>query len=181
MATDPSAADRRRSAIIERHREAAAEVVSRSEESLYVGGEWVEADGGETFPTIDPTTGERLAAVQSGTAADVDRAVEAAWRAYDREWSDASPADRQRVLSGIADRIEASAEAFATLDALDNGKPITEARTDVDLAADHFRYFGGLRGSSRGRRSRWAGTSTRRRSGSPTASSARSRPGTSRC
>jgi len=129
--------------VIRRHQETAADLVPTDPLQLYVGGEWVDSDSGETFSTVDPTTGDALAEVQSGNAADIDRAVRAAWRGYDRYWSDFDPADRQSVLLEIADRIEARAEEFARLDTLDNGKPIGEARTDVELAVDHYRYFGG--------------------------------------
>ena len=110
---------------------------------LYIGGEWRESASGETFETRDPTTGEALAEIPAGTAEDIDRAVEAAWTAYDERWAGAEPADRQGLLETMADRVEENAEEFARLEVLDNGKPITEARIDMDLVVDHFRYFAG--------------------------------------
>ncbi len=142
-------ASERKTEIQQRHETAAAEVVP-SELKLYIGGEWVESASGETFQTRDPTTGEVLADVQAGNGDDIDRAVEAAWEAYDETWSDYSTADRQEVLETIADKVEAKKEEFATLESLDNGKPITEARIDMGLVADHFRYFAGAARTNEG-------------------------------
>lgn len=131
------------SSIRERHRRAATDLIRDTELKLYIGGEWVDSDSGSTFDVPNPTTGETLAVAQAGNAADVERAVTAAWRGFER-WSAWSPSDRQRALTEIAETIETHSERLARLDVLDNGKPITEARTDIELAADHFRYFAGV-------------------------------------
>jgi aldehyde dehydrogenase (NAD+) len=136
---DPTA---EKSDIRERHRSTAQEVIP-DDIGLYIGGEWTGSASGDTFETRDPTTGETLAEVPAGTAEDIDRAVEAAWDAYNQRWADTSPAERQRLLETIASRVEEKAEAFARLESLDNGKPITEARVDMGLVVDHFRYFAG--------------------------------------
>jgi len=139
----PQTPSERKSAIEQRHKQAADEVVPDRQE-LYIGGEWVQSASGETFETIDPTTGETLAEVQAGGAEDIDRAVGAAWDAYNETYSEFSTAERQAMLDAIADCVENKAEAFAQLESLDNGKPITEARIDIGLVADHFRYFAGI-------------------------------------
>ncbi|SEP84482.1 aldehyde dehydrogenase family protein [Natrinema salaciae] len=143
MASHSDSAEDRRNDVMERHREAADAVVPERT-SLYIGGEFTEPAGGETFATIDPTTTQELASVARGREADVNRAVEAAWEAFETEWSEHSPGDRQRILTEIADVIEANADELARLETLDNGKPITEARIDVDSAAEQFRYFAGI-------------------------------------
>ncbi|MWG34527.1 aldehyde dehydrogenase family protein [Halomarina oriensis] len=143
MSSDSETATARRDAVRERHRETADEVLPEHTD-LYVGGEFVAADAGETFDTIDPTTGEVLASVARGTEADVDDAVEAAWTAFDEEWSGVSAGRRQRVLTSIADAIEANVEDLARLESLDNGKPVSEAKIDVRGAAEQFRFFAGI-------------------------------------
>lgn len=143
MATTAQTTDEGKSEITQRHHDAADDVLPDETAQLYIGGEWVESASGETFDTRDPTTGEALTSVQSGNADDIDRAVEAAWEAFDEHWADTTPAERQTLLTEIADRIEARKEDFATIETLDNGKPITEARVDIDLVVDHFRYFAG--------------------------------------
>jgi aldehyde dehydrogenase (NAD+) len=146
----PQSPSERKSAIRQRHERAANEVLP-DHRALYIGGEWVESASGETFETVDPTTGETLAAVEAGNAEDIDRAVEAAWTGYEERYSDFSTADIQSMLESMADAVEAKKEEFARLESLDNGKPITEARIDMGLVADHFRYFAGIARAHSGR------------------------------
>ncbi|HUQ44568.1 MAG TPA: aldehyde dehydrogenase [Candidatus Limnocylindria bacterium] len=99
----------------------------------FIDGRFVDATTGETFATENPATGEVLAHVQAGGSDDIDLAVAAARRSFDDgRWSRMAPADRKALLLHFADRIEANAEELATLDALEAGKPITDAR-DVDV------------------------------------------------
>ncbi|MBP2251068.1 aldehyde dehydrogenase (NAD+) [Halarchaeum solikamskense] len=126
-----------------RHRDVAADVLPEHHR-LYVGGEWVESASGETFATRDPTTGEVLADVPAGTAADIDRAVKAARNAYEEVWSGYSPGDRQRVLADIARRVEENQETLAKLETLDTGKTVTEAMGDMGLVVDHLTYNAAL-------------------------------------
>ncbi|MFC7131619.1 MULTISPECIES: aldehyde dehydrogenase family protein [Salinibaculum] len=126
-----------------RHLRAASQHISTRKRRLFIDGEWRECASRQTFKTHDPTTGDVLAEIQAGAETDVDRAVEAAWDAYRNRWAESSAAERQRILNTIADRVEANHEKYAILDTLDNGKPITESRTDIDLFVDHFRYFAG--------------------------------------
>jgi aldehyde dehydrogenase (NAD+) len=128
--------------VIERHEQAAQELIQDRELQLYIEGEWVDSTGSELLDIYDPTTGRKLATAQAGNDADIERAVTAAWRGFET-WDDKSVAQRQVILSEIAKRIEARQEEFARLDALDNGKPLVEARDDIDLVVDHFRYFAG--------------------------------------
>ncbi|MDS0477066.1 aldehyde dehydrogenase family protein [Natrinema sp. 1APR25-10V2] len=130
-------------AVQQRHRDAAAEVLP-AHTDLYIGGEFVPAAATETFETTDPTTGAVLTDVARGRRADVDRAVEAAWEAFDETWVDYSAGQRQRVLTAIADTIETHADELAQLETLDNGKPVSEAAADVQGAAEQFRYFAGI-------------------------------------
>ncbi|MFC7132421.1 MULTISPECIES: aldehyde dehydrogenase family protein [Salinibaculum] len=127
------------SEIKERHRGAAAEAVP-DHLGHYIGGEFVPGDSTETIETRDPTTGEALAEVPAGNATDVDRAVEAAQRAFE-DWGSASPGERQRVLSELAATVEEHQETLATLEVLDTGKTITEAMGDMGLVIDHLTYY----------------------------------------
>ena len=112
---------------------------------LLIDGTWVNARSGKTFPVYDPSTGEVLANVAEADAADVDKAVKAARKAFDDgPWPRMSPSERGRHLWKLADLIEKHAEEFATLESLDNGKPVTVARmADVPLTVDMFRYMAG--------------------------------------
>ncbi|WP_231187447.1 aldehyde dehydrogenase family protein [Haladaptatus sp. DYF46] len=143
MPTHSNTSSNRKQIIKQRHREVANDLLPYYTAQLYIGGNWVDSASGQTLQTRDPTTGEVLAEVQAGNEADIDRAVDAAWEAYDDCWAAYSTADRQRILTEIADRIETRREEFAKLESLDNGKPITESRDDIELVIDHFRYFAG--------------------------------------
>ncbi len=112
---------------------------------LLIGDAWVPAASGRTFDTLDPATGEVLAAVPHGDAVDVERAVAAARAAFEpgSAWRRTTPRQRARLLWRTAELIDAHAEELAQLETLDNGKPLASARGDVGVAAELFRYFAG--------------------------------------
>lgn len=98
-----------------------------------IGGRSLDAEGGRTFATINPSTGEPLAQIAECSATDVDRAVTAARAAFDDgPWPRLSPAERKSTLQRFATVIEANAEELAELEVLEVGKPITDA-LGVDL------------------------------------------------
>lgn len=111
---------------------------------LFIDNQWVEGESGETVDSFNPANGEFLTRIPNASAADVDRAVKAAHRAFST-WRTTTAAERSNALVKIADLLEADAERFAILETLNNGKPIRESRAiDVPLAIDHFRYFAGV-------------------------------------
>ncbi|GAA4746572.1 aldehyde dehydrogenase DhaS [Nocardioides endophyticus] len=116
-----------------------------SPKQLLIDGEWVDAKDGKTFATIDPATEEVLVQVAQASTVDIDRAVVAARNAFESPspWSRMTPRDRSHLLWRIGDLIDASAEEFAQLESLDNGKSLASARGDVGVAAELFRYFAG--------------------------------------
>ena len=110
---------------------------------LFIDGEFVEGHG-TPFVTISPATEERIAEIAMADAADVDRAVVAARRAYDKTWSRLSGADRGKYLFRIARLVQERARELAVAESLDNGKPIKESRdVDVPLVAAWFFYYAG--------------------------------------
>jgi phenylacetaldehyde dehydrogenase len=112
---------------------------------MLIGGRWLEAASGKTFPTYNPATGEVLAQVAEGTSTDIDKAVIAARKAFESgPWRKLTTSERGRLIWKLADLIESHLEEFAQLESLDNGKPLGVARAaDVPLAVDHFRYMAG--------------------------------------
>jgi phenylacetaldehyde dehydrogenase len=112
---------------------------------MLIGGAWVEAISGKTFDTCNPATGEVLAKVTEGDAADIDRAVKAARKAFEEgPWPDMLPADRGRLLWRVADLIDQHHDELAQLETLDNGKPLLFSRiVDVPSCAAQFRYMAG--------------------------------------
>lgn len=150
MAIDPHAASESAADVLERHQRTAGELIRDEHLQLYIDGEWVDSTSGQSFEVTNPTTGRQLATVQAANSADIERAVTAAWRGFE-QWREYGPGERQQVLTEMADRIADQKEQFAHLDVIDNGKPITEARTDIDLVVDHFRYFAGAARTLEGR------------------------------
>src|SRR3954471_15614042 len=112
---------------------------------MLIGADWVEAASGQTFDTYDPATGEVLASVARGSSEDIDRAVKTARAAFeDGPWRRMSPSDRGRAIHRLGDLILEHGDELATLETLDNGKPLTIAKAaDVPLAADLFHYMSG--------------------------------------
>jgi phenylacetaldehyde dehydrogenase len=112
---------------------------------MLIGEQWVQARSGETIESIDPATGRPLTTIPAGDAADVDRAVAAARAAFDSgPWRRITPLDRGRLLTRLADLVEANADELALLEARDNGKPVRVAlAVDVAATAKLFRYFAG--------------------------------------
>src|ERR1044071_2045259 len=112
---------------------------------MLIGGRWVEAASGKTFPTYNPATGEVLAHVAEGNSLDVDRAVLAARKAFESgPWNTLTASERGRLIWKLGDLLESHLEEFSQLEALDNGKPVGVARAaDVPLAVDLFRYMAG--------------------------------------
>ena len=116
----------------------------RKQYGNYIGGRWVAPTAGRYFDNITPVTGEVLCQIARSDAADVERALDAAHAAR-AAWGRTSTTERGRMLERIAQRIEDHMELLATVETWDNGKPIRETMAaDMPLAADHFRYFGGV-------------------------------------
>src|SRR4051794_16627335 len=114
------------------------------EQHHLIGGERRPSASGETFATLDPASGRTLATVALGGAEDVDRAVRSARAALDGAWGATNAATRALLMTRLADLVEHHADELAELETLDNGKPITFARTiDVENAVAHLRYYAG--------------------------------------
>ncbi len=112
----------------------------------YIDGQWQPALGGALRDVIDPANGELIARVADSQADDTRLAIAAAKRAFhvSGTWRRTSGPRRADTLLAIADRILARAGELAVLDSRDNGKPLREARADVDDAVACFRYYAGL-------------------------------------
>lgn len=111
---------------------------------LFIDGEFVDAVDGASLEVLNPHDCSVITHIAEGRQADIDRAVEAAERAFPA-WKKMMAAERGRLLLRLADAIEERAEEFAQLESLDTGHPIKDARAlDVPRTAACFRYFGGM-------------------------------------
>ncbi len=106
----------------------------------YIGGKWTGATSGETFAVIDPATGDRLGDVASLSAEDSAAAVDAAHAAFPG-WSDRLPQERSAILRRWFDLMIAHKEDLARIMVLEQGKPVSEARGEIDYAASFVEYY----------------------------------------
>jgi phenylacetaldehyde dehydrogenase len=112
---------------------------------LLIDGSWVPAESGKTLEVKNPATGETIANVAEGDAADINKAVAAARRAFESgPWPAMTPSERGKLLWKLADLLEENLDEVAEIESLDNGKPrAVAAAADVPLAVDLFRYMAG--------------------------------------
>ncbi|AYY12510.1 5-carboxymethyl-2-hydroxymuconate semialdehyde dehydrogenase [Actinobacteria bacterium YIM 96077] len=111
----------------------------------YIDGSLVDSISGATLDVLDPVTNRAYVTAAAGQAADVDRAVAAAKRAFDDgPWPGMLPRARARVLNRIADAVEAQDARLAELETFDTGLPITQALGQAQRAAENFRFFADL-------------------------------------
>ena len=112
---------------------------------LLIGGQWV--DGSKKFDTVNPATGEVLTEIAEASREDVDRAVQAARRAFEDRggaWRKMSASERGKLIWRLADLVDTNIEELAELETLDNGKPIFESRyVDMPMVIDVLRYYAG--------------------------------------
>ena len=119
--------------------------VALPELKLLINNQWVASESGRTFATVNPSTGEEICQVAEADAADVDKAVQAARAAFEHgPWKKMNASARGRLLNQLADLIEHNADQLATLESLDNGKPVSVAKAvDVAKTVACYRYFAG--------------------------------------
>ena len=118
-----------------------AKIKIRRRYDNFIGGTWVPPKKGQYFENRTPISGEVVCEVARSTAEDIETALDAAHAAASA-WGKTAPAARAAVLNKIADRLEAHLAEIATVETIDNGKPIRETMAaDIPLAIDHFRYF----------------------------------------
>jgi len=111
---------------------------------MLIGGKPTEATQGQTFETIDPSTGKAFASVPRGGVEDVDAAVAAAREAFeDRRWTGLRPGKRTEILFRLGELIKTNSSELAQLEALDAGKPVSLASGEMWAASDVFRYYSG--------------------------------------
>jgi len=108
----------------------------------FINGQWVDAASGKTLDVINPANEEVIARVPASDAEDVDRAVEAADRAF-ASWSQTTPQDRSLMLLKLADLLEARADELGRLESRNAGKPVGAAIDEISVCVDLFRFFAG--------------------------------------
>ena len=117
---------------------------------MLIDGSWVDSISGKEISVESPGNRQIIASIPRGGAEDIDRAVQAAGKAF-ASWSRVVPRERGRMLQKIADAVEARVEELARIVAEETGNAIrTQARPEAKGAADILRYFGGLASELKG-------------------------------
>src|SRR5215510_186384 len=119
-----------------------ATVQAARDEQLLIGGEWVDASGGARFDVTNPANGDVVGTVPNGTVEDVKRAIDAADAALE-EWRSTPAIQRARILRRSADLIRERVDEIGAVMTAEQGKPLAEARGEVDYAASFFEWFAG--------------------------------------
>ena len=111
----------------------------------YVGGQWVAAASGETYPVVNPANGTTIGSVPKGGVVDTEAAIDAAREAFDRgPWGRSTPGERAGYLLKLADLLDANADRLAVLEVSNQGKTIKQARDgDIPFSVDNLRFFAG--------------------------------------
>jgi betaine-aldehyde dehydrogenase len=110
----------------------------------FIDGKWVDSEGGGELSIVNPATGDQIAIVPDGSRADVNRAVQAARRAfYDGRWSRKTPGERSLALFRLADLLERHGEEIGRIESLNTGKPYAQLTMagDVPFSVDNLRFF----------------------------------------
>ncbi|MBF7014727.1 aldehyde dehydrogenase family protein [Novosphingobium resinovorum] len=117
----------------------------RGQHRLFIDNEWHDAASGKTFEVRNPATGEVVAHVAEGEAQDIDRAVQAARRAFDeRRWHGLPPEKRANIMWKLAELFERDARTIAEIEVIDNGMPIAFAEWMVGSVVQGLKYYAGM-------------------------------------
>lgn len=129
-----------------------AGVAAVNQTQFLIDNQWVDPVEGGSFETMNPTTGEVLAEVAAGSAADIDRAVTAARKALESgPWATMDAVDRGKLLFKLADLVDANAKELAALESLNSGKIISDSRGDMASVSSGLRYYAGWADKIEGR------------------------------
>lgn len=109
----------------------------------FINGRYVTGRTGETMAVLAPATGEEFTRIACGNAQDIDDAVKAAQAAYEGAWGKLTAAERGRLISKLALKVQDNFEELAKIEARDTGKPMAQARADIEATARYFEFYGG--------------------------------------
>lgn len=116
------------------------EILASIPTQLYIGGEWVDAENGNTLPVSDPATGEHLATIANASESDAQKAMDAAANAQE-EWGNSSPRLRGEILRKAWELLIERRDEFALLMTMEMGKPFAEAQGEVTYGGEFLRWF----------------------------------------
>jgi acyl-CoA reductase-like NAD-dependent aldehyde dehydrogenase len=111
---------------------------------MYIDGQWVNSESGKTIETLNPENNKVWATVPESNEKDVDKAVNAAHKAFESSWADLHPRVRAKYLRSLANQLRENAEHLGTIETIDTGKIFRETKTQANYIAEYYDYFAGL-------------------------------------
>ena len=114
------------------------------EYKMFIDGEWVESESKKTFETLNPENNKSWAKVPEANAKDVDKAVKAAQKAFEGEWSKLLPRDRAKFLRAIGQKLRDNAKLLGEIETIDTGKLFRETNKQANYIAEYYDYYAGL-------------------------------------
>ena len=111
---------------------------------MFIDGEWVASSSNKKIETLNPENNEVWATVPEANEGDVDKAVKAAQRAFEKTWGNLHPTERGKYLRAIADQLRQNAEHLGRIETIDTGKLYRETKTQANYIAEYYDYFAGL-------------------------------------
>ena len=119
-------------------------MVKLKEYKMFIGGEWVDSDTKRTFETLNPENNKPWAKVPEASAKDVDKAVKAAHKAFEGEWSKLLPRDRAKYLRLIGQKLRENSKMLGEIETIDTGKLFRETNKQANYIAEYYDYYAGL-------------------------------------
>ena len=111
---------------------------------MFINSEWVESEDGKNFDSINPSTGKAWANIPEASANDVDKAVNAAYKAFSEgEWSSITPTQRGKYLRKLGEILADKSEELGKIESIDTGKLLKETRWQAKYIAEYFHYYAG--------------------------------------
>ena len=111
---------------------------------MFIDGQWVDSESKKRIETLNPENNEVWATVPEANEKDVDKAVNAAHKAFKNSWGDLHPRDRAKYLRSLADQLRENAEHLGKIETIDTGKIFRETKTQANYIAEYYDYFAGL-------------------------------------
>jgi acyl-CoA reductase-like NAD-dependent aldehyde dehydrogenase len=111
---------------------------------MFIDGEWVASSSNKKVESLNPENNEVWATVPEANEGDVDKAVKAAQRAFEKTWGNLHPTERGKYLRAIADQLRQNAEHLGRIETVDTGKLYRETKTQANYIAEYYDYFAGL-------------------------------------
>ena len=111
---------------------------------MFVNGEWIDSESKKVFKTLNPENNEAWAEVPEASKKDVDKAVNAAQKAFEGKWSNLFPKERAKYLKEIANQLRKNAELLGKIETIDTGKLFKETKNQANYIAEYYDYYAGL-------------------------------------